>query len=132
MTRRTGQPVLRRGRLGAFAASLTSAAVAAGLARAAYAILSHRPPGGAGTWTRTNHRGEPVTLVEGPALALAAIAAPAIDRGLSPRLRAALAVRKPSADSPLITAALMLSRWPATGSPGPPLVRTELAISSLA
>ena len=92
MTRRTGQPVLRRGRLGAFAASLTSAAVAAGLARAAYAILSHRPPGGAGTWTRTNHRGEPVTLVEGPALALAAIAAPAIDRGLSPRLRAALAV----------------------------------------
>ena len=92
MTRRTGQPVLRRGRLGAFAASLTSAALAAGLARAAYTILSRRPPGGAGTWTRTNHRGEPVTLVEGPARALAAIAAPAIDRGLSPRLRAALAV----------------------------------------
>ena len=92
MSRRTGHPALRRGRLGVAAASLTSAAVAAGLARAAYAILSHRPPGGAGTWTRTNHRGEPVTLVEGPALALAAIAAPAIDRGLSPRLRAALAV----------------------------------------
>jgi len=92
MSRRTGRPVLRRGRLGPAAASLTSAALAAGLARAAYAILSRRPPGGAGTWTRTNHRGEPVTLVEGPALALAAIAAPALDGGLSPRLRAALAV----------------------------------------
>ena len=92
MSRRTGHPALRRGRLGVAAASLTSAAVAAGLARAAYTILSRRPPGGAGTWTRTNHRGEPVTLVEGPALALAAIAAPALDRGLSPRLRAALAV----------------------------------------
>ncbi len=87
-----GRPVLRRGRLGPAAASLTSAALAAGLARAAYTILSRRPPGGTGTWTRTNHRGEPVTLVEGPALALAAIAAPALDRGLSPRLRAALAV----------------------------------------
>ncbi len=43
-----------------------------------------------------------------------------------------LAVRKPSTDSPLITAALVLSRWPATGSPGPSLVMTELAISSLA
>ena len=92
MSRRTGRPGLRRGRLGPAAASLTSAALAAGLARAAYAILSRRPPGGAGTWTRTNHRGEPVTLVEGPALALAAIAAPALDGGLSPRLRAALAV----------------------------------------
>jgi hypothetical protein len=92
MSRRTGQPGLRRGRLGPAAASVTSAALAAGLARAAYTILSRRPPGGAGTWTRTNHRGEPVTLVEGPALALAAIAAPALDRGLSSRLRAALAV----------------------------------------
>jgi UDP-GlcNAc:undecaprenyl-phosphate/decaprenyl-phosphate GlcNAc-1-phosphate transferase len=92
MSRRTGQPGLRRGRLGPAAASVTSAALAAGLARAAYTILSRRPPGGAGTWTRTNHRGEPVTLVEGPALALAAIAAPALDRGLAPRLRAALAV----------------------------------------
>ena len=53
---------------------------------------SRRPPGGTGTWTRTNHRGEPVTLVEGPALALAAIAAPALASGLSARLRAALAV----------------------------------------
>jgi hypothetical protein len=62
------------------------------MARAAYAALSRRPPGGASTWTRTNHRGEPVTLAEGPALALAAIAAPALGGGLSPRARAALAV----------------------------------------
>src|SRR5215468_2351639 len=89
---RSGLPGLRRGRPGPAAASLTSAALAAALARAAYAALSRRPPGGAGTWTRTNHRGEPVTLLEGPALALAAIAAPALASGLSPRLRAALAV----------------------------------------
>ena len=89
---RRGQPGLRRGRLGAAAAPLTSAALAAALARAAYTALSRRPPGGAGTWTRTNHRGEPVTLVEGPALALAAIAAPALSGGPSPRLRAAMAV----------------------------------------
>ena len=43
-----------------------------------------------------------------------------------------LAVRNPSVCSPLITAALVLSRWPATGWPGPSLVSTELAISSLA
>ena len=89
---RNGQSGLRRGRLGPAAASLTSAALAAGLARAAYTVLSRRPPGGTDTWTRTNHRGEPVTLAEGPALALAAIAAPALNSGLSPRLRAALAV----------------------------------------
>ena len=94
MSRRTSRPGLRRGQPGLrpAAASLTSAALAAALARAAYAALSRRPPGGAGTWTRTNHRGEPVTLAEGPALALAAIAAPALGSDLSPRLRGALAV----------------------------------------
>ena len=35
---------------------------AAGAARAAYAVLTRRPPGGEKTWTRVNHRGEPVTL----------------------------------------------------------------------
>ena len=82
----------RRGRAGSVMAALTTAALAAAAARASYAALKHRPPGGAGTWTRTNHRGEPVTLLEGPALALAAIAAPALGSGLSPRVRAALAV----------------------------------------
>ncbi len=56
---------------------LTAAAAglaAAGAARVAYAALKGHPPGGEKTWARTNHRGEPVTLLEGPAVALGAIA----------------------------------------------------------
>ena len=49
-------------------------AAAAGAARLAYAALSRRPPGGAKTWSRSNHRGEPLTLLEGPAVAAGAIA----------------------------------------------------------
>ncbi len=56
----------------ALAAALTSMA-AAGAARAAYAVLTRRPPGGEKTWTRVNHRGEPVTLLEGPAVAAGAV-----------------------------------------------------------
>lgn len=49
--------------------------IAAGsCARLAYAALRRVQPGGAKTWTRTNHRGEPVTLLEGPAAAGAAVA----------------------------------------------------------
>lgn len=58
----------------ALAAALTSVA-AAGAARAAYAVLTRRPPGGEKTWTRVNHRGEPVTLLEGPAVAAGAVLA---------------------------------------------------------
>ncbi len=47
-------------------------ACAAGCARLAYQVLTSRPPGGAKAWTRTNHRGEPVTLLEGPAAAAGA------------------------------------------------------------
>jgi UDP-GlcNAc:undecaprenyl-phosphate GlcNAc-1-phosphate transferase len=47
---------------------------AAGAARAAYALLNQRPPGGVKLWSRTNHRGEPVTLLEGPAVAAGAMA----------------------------------------------------------
>jgi hypothetical protein len=50
-------------------------ASAAGAARLAYTVLSRRPPGGVKTWTRTNHRGEPLTLLEGPAVAAGAVAA---------------------------------------------------------
>jgi UDP-GlcNAc:undecaprenyl-phosphate/decaprenyl-phosphate GlcNAc-1-phosphate transferase len=57
----------------AFAAARMVAA--AGAARAAYAVLTRRPPGGEKTWTRVNHRGEPVTLLEGPAVALGAVVA---------------------------------------------------------
>jgi len=84
---RAGQAA--RARPGAAAALAAGAAACA--ARAAYAALTRRPPGGAGTWTRTNHRGEQLTLLEGPALAVASIAVPALGPGLPARARAALA-----------------------------------------
>jgi UDP-GlcNAc:undecaprenyl-phosphate/decaprenyl-phosphate GlcNAc-1-phosphate transferase len=74
------------------ATALAAGTAAACLARAAYAALSRRPPGGGNLWTRTNHRGEPVTLVEGPALTVASVAVSAIGPGLAPRVRGALAV----------------------------------------
>jgi UDP-N-acetylmuramyl pentapeptide phosphotransferase/UDP-N-acetylglucosamine-1-phosphate transferase len=72
--------------------ALVTGGLAAVAARAAYAALNRRPPGDAGTWARTNHRGEPVTLLEGPAVAAAAVAVTLIAPGLPARSRAALAV----------------------------------------
>jgi UDP-GlcNAc:undecaprenyl-phosphate/decaprenyl-phosphate GlcNAc-1-phosphate transferase len=68
-----------RGRAGrplsaAVAAATISGLAAAGAARGAYSALKRRPPGGEKAWSRTNHRGEAVTLVEGPAAAAGAIA----------------------------------------------------------
>ena len=40
----------------------------------AAAILRGRPPGGVQRWTRRNHAGHPVTLFEGPAYAVGAVA----------------------------------------------------------
>jgi len=71
---------------------LLTGGLAAVTARAAYAVLNARPPGGRQAWARTNHRGEPVTLLEGPAVAVAAAAAVLIAPGLPARGRAALAV----------------------------------------
>jgi UDP-N-acetylmuramyl pentapeptide phosphotransferase/UDP-N-acetylglucosamine-1-phosphate transferase len=67
-----------------------AATVAAGavLARAAWRVLAATPPGGEQRWRRTNHRGEPVTLVEGPALALATAAAASLVPGVPGRVRA--------------------------------------------
>ena len=48
---------------------------AAGAARYAYSVLRRMPPGGEKRWARTNHRGEPVTLLEGPAVAAGAVIA---------------------------------------------------------
>jgi hypothetical protein len=48
---------------------------AAALARAAYGALRRRPPASEKTWQRTNHRGEPVTLLEGPAVTIGAVTA---------------------------------------------------------
>jgi hypothetical protein len=64
-----------------------SALIAAGVARLSYALLGERPPRGARAWTRTNHRGEPITLLEGPAVMLGAIAGSAVaDAGARERL----------------------------------------------
>lgn len=40
--------------------------------------------GGAGTWTRTNHRGEPISLLEGPAVAAGLVAGAAVGGGRAP------------------------------------------------
>ena len=71
----------------------TAAAAAAGGTRLAYTVLNQRPPGGTKTWSRTNHRGEPVTLLEGPAVAVGAIVG-ALAQGAfgSPRSGAAMAL----------------------------------------
>jgi hypothetical protein len=65
--------------------------LAAITARATYGALTRRLPGGGHSWDRTNHRGEPVTLLEGPAVATAAVAAAVITPGLSVSARTALA-----------------------------------------
>ena len=43
--------------------------VAAGVTAAVRTTTEESPPGGAERWTRTNHRGEPISLLEGPAVA---------------------------------------------------------------
>jgi len=60
-------------------------AVAVVTARAAYAGLRRRPPAGEKTWSRTNHRGERVTLLEGPAVAVSAISAELIAAAVAAR-----------------------------------------------
>ncbi|WP_327091772.1 hypothetical protein OIE66_14430 [Nonomuraea sp. NBC_01738] len=85
--------------------ALAGAALGAAAARAAYQTFTGRvrptgkpseqaaaKPGAladAATWTRTNHRGEPITLLEGPALVAGACAAAAVVPGLPPRVRLA-------------------------------------------
>jgi hypothetical protein len=71
------------------AATAGVAGVAAG---AAWRRLRARPPGGAQLWDRTNHRGETVSLLEGPAYAAAAAAAAALAPGVPGRVRAAAVV----------------------------------------
>jgi UDP-N-acetylmuramyl pentapeptide phosphotransferase/UDP-N-acetylglucosamine-1-phosphate transferase len=57
------------------AATVATGALASAAARVAYRVLVRRPPGGEQAWSRVNHRGEPVTLLEGPAAAAGALAA---------------------------------------------------------
>ena len=64
-------------------------ACAAGAARLAYSVLNRRPPGGQKAWSRTNHRGEPVTLLEGPAVAAGAVAGVLAQAALAAAARSA-------------------------------------------
>jgi UDP-GlcNAc:undecaprenyl-phosphate/decaprenyl-phosphate GlcNAc-1-phosphate transferase len=68
-------------------AGLTAGLAAGWAARLAYAALNRRPPGGPKAWSRTNHRGEPVTLLEGPAVAAGAIAGALVQGGLASMAR---------------------------------------------
>jgi hypothetical protein len=77
--------------------AVAAGACAAGAARLAYSAMSRRPPGGPKTWSRTNHRGEPVTLLEGPAVAAGALAGMLAQAGLAHRAQAGLI---PASDSP--------------------------------
>jgi hypothetical protein len=60
--------------------------------RLTYAVLTGLQPEGEKTWTRTNHGGEPVTLLEGPAVTVAAVAAALAVPGLDARSRLALSL----------------------------------------
>ena len=89
---------------------IRSAALAAAAARLSYAGLRRRPPGGAAAWSRTNHRGEPVTLLEGPAAALGGSRARCSRRawpgGSAPPWSSPAPPRPPSAAT---------TTWPAAG-----------------
>jgi UDP-GlcNAc:undecaprenyl-phosphate GlcNAc-1-phosphate transferase len=72
--------------------NLAAFGVGLGLVRVAYRALAARPPGGGARWGRVNHRGEPVTLLEGPAVAAGLAASALVAPGLPARLRAAAAL----------------------------------------
>jgi UDP-N-acetylmuramyl pentapeptide phosphotransferase/UDP-N-acetylglucosamine-1-phosphate transferase len=61
----------------------------AAAARVAYTLLTRRPPREEKLWLRTNHRGEPVTLLEGPAFVAGAVTAVAVAPGVPARMRMA-------------------------------------------
>lgn len=70
-------------------ATAATIVVAAAGARSATQILRRRPPGGAARWTRTNHAGREISLLEGPGYLagaiLGAIAGAVLDRAGAPR-----------------------------------------------
>lgn len=66
--------------------------VAAVATAAARGGLDWQPPGGAATWTRTNHRGEPVSLLEGPAVTAGVLAGVLVGGGARATAATAVAV----------------------------------------
>ena len=80
------------------AGTVATGAVGAAAARAAYLALREYPPAGQQTWTRTNHRGELVTLLEGPAVAVGAITAEVVGAAVGARLSGRAGVA-PTAES---------------------------------
>jgi UDP-N-acetylmuramyl pentapeptide phosphotransferase/UDP-N-acetylglucosamine-1-phosphate transferase len=70
---------------------LLAAATAAAVTTAVRRRVADAPPGGAQRWTRTNHRGEPVSMLEGPAVA-AGLVAGCVVGARSPRAAVALAL----------------------------------------
>ncbi|MCT9932828.1 hypothetical protein N5079_21720 [Planotetraspora sp. A-T 1434] len=84
----------KRFSLGPLAGAALGAALGATAARVAYSAFKRRPPLGDEKtadeyWTRVNHRGEPVTLLEGPAFVAGAGTAVALAPGLPVRVKAA-------------------------------------------
>jgi UDP-N-acetylmuramyl pentapeptide phosphotransferase/UDP-N-acetylglucosamine-1-phosphate transferase len=79
-------------------------------ARGAYAGLRRWPPAGEKTWARSNHRGEPVTLLEGPAVAVGAVTVQVMGQAIGAAV-AARRISRPFAapDQP--------RRWRASASP---------------
>ncbi|WP_426566685.1 hypothetical protein ACPPVT_09190 [Angustibacter sp. McL0619] len=73
-------------------AGAAAALLAAAAARAASTALDRYPPGGAERWTRTNHRGEPISLLEGAAFVAGTSKALLVAPGVPPRVRAAALV----------------------------------------
>jgi UDP-N-acetylmuramyl pentapeptide phosphotransferase/UDP-N-acetylglucosamine-1-phosphate transferase len=72
------RPLARRGRVRDV---LVPALVAAASARACLTLTSRLPDSVTEPWARTNHAGHPVTLLEGPAWVLGALAGSAAARG---------------------------------------------------
>jgi UDP-GlcNAc:undecaprenyl-phosphate/decaprenyl-phosphate GlcNAc-1-phosphate transferase len=70
---------------GTVAGAVVTGTAGAATARAAYLTLRQHPPAGEQTWTRTNHRGEFLTLLEGPAVAVGAITAEVVGAAVAAR-----------------------------------------------
>ncbi|WP_345475285.1 hypothetical protein [Actinoallomurus oryzae] len=69
--------------------AVAATVLGAAAARVAYTLLTRRPPREEKLWLRTNHRGEPVTLLEGPAFVAGAVTAVAVAPGVPARMRVA-------------------------------------------